>query len=236
MATKAELRKIDKLVKFYLQMDSQELVSIVMKQVLVALRESVPLVTHVHSFKYRLKSAKHLREKLLRKLNETRSKRLPFDITVGNLFVRVGDLIGIRILHLHTREFEEINKALRDIFRERKYHLAEKPFARTWDDEYRGYFRGLGIKVQASPTMYTSVHYSIEPVSRTKIRCEIQVRTLMEEVWGEVDHTFNYPDPTSSVACSEQIKALARATSSATRLVDSIFATAADLHSTGRRR
>src|SRR6266481_4053817 len=207
-----------------------------MKQVLVALRDSVPLVTHVHSFKYRLKSAKHLRDKLLRKLDEARSKRLPFDITVQNLFVKVGDLVGIRILHLHTREFEEIDKALREIFKERKYCLAEKPFARTWDDEYRGYFRSLGIKVQASPTMYTSVHYSIEPVSRTKIRCEIQVRTLMEEVWGEVDHTFNYPRPTSSVALGEQIKALARATSSATRLVDSIFATAADLHSRGRQR
>jgi putative GTP pyrophosphokinase len=51
----------------------------------------------------------------------------------------------------------------------------------------------------------------------------------MEEVWGEVDHKLNYPHPTESVACREQIRALARSTSSATRLVDSIFATVADL-------
>jgi len=235
MATKAELKNIDNLVRFYLQKDSQELVSIVMKQVLVALRDSVPLVQHVHSFKYRLKSAEHLRGKLVRKQDEAKARGLPLDITVQNLFVKIGDLVGIRILHLHTREFEQIDHALRAIFKERKYRLAEKPFARTWDDEYRGYFRGLGIKVQSSPTMYTSVHYSIEPVSRTKIRCEIQVRTLMEEVWGEVDHGFNYPRPTSSVACREQIKALARATSSATRLVDSIFATVADIHSKSHR-
>jgi putative GTP pyrophosphokinase len=157
--------------------------------------------------------------------------RVSFDITEKNLFVELGDLIGIRILHLHTRQFEQIDKALRAIFKERKYRLVERPFARTWDDEYRGYFRSLGIKVQASPTMYTSVHYSIEPVSRTKIVCEIQVRTLMEEVWGEVDHTFNYPDPIQSVACGEQIQALARVTSSATRLVDAIFATVEDIHS-----
>lgn len=45
----------------------------------------------------------------------------------------------------------------------------------------------------------------------------------MEEVWGEVNHEINYPRPINSVACAEQIKALARVTSSATRLVDSVF-------------
>ena len=34
--------------------------------------------------------------------------------------------------------------------------------------------------------MYTSVHYVIGSASRTTVTCEIQVRTLMEEVWGEV--------------------------------------------------
>jgi ppGpp synthetase/RelA/SpoT-type nucleotidyltranferase len=57
---------------------------------------------------------------------------------------------------------------------------------------------------------------------------EIQVRTLMEEVWGEVDHTMNYPYPVESLACREQLKVLARVTSSASRLVDSIFATVAE--------
>ena len=32
--------------------------------------------------------------------------------------------------------------------------------------------------------MYTSVHYVVSSKSRTKVTCEIQVRTLMEEVWG----------------------------------------------------
>jgi ppGpp synthetase/RelA/SpoT-type nucleotidyltranferase len=50
----------------------------------------------------------------------------------------------------------------------------------------------------------------------------------MEEVWGEVDHAINYPHEHESLACREQIRALARSTSSATRLVDAIFATVAD--------
>jgi ppGpp synthetase/RelA/SpoT-type nucleotidyltranferase len=47
----------------------------------------------------------------------------------------------------------------------------------------------------------------------------------MEEVWGEVDHSINYPEKSDSHSCREQIKALARATSSCSRLVDSIFST-----------
>ncbi len=48
----------------------------------------------------------------------------------------------------------------------------------------------------------------------------------MEEVWGEVDHTMNYPHQIDNLACREQLKVLARVTSSATRLVDAIFLTA----------
>lgn len=52
----------------------------------------------------------------------------------------------------------------------------------------------------------------------------------MEEVWGEVDHSINYPHKTESLPCREQIKALARATSSCSRLVDSIFTSFDDYH------
>jgi ppGpp synthetase/RelA/SpoT-type nucleotidyltranferase len=62
-----------------------------------------------------------------------------------------------------------------------------------------------------------------KPNKKTKYTCEIQVRTLMEEVWGQVDHTLNYPHRTQHLGCREQLAALARATSSCTRLVDSIF-------------
>jgi putative GTP pyrophosphokinase len=58
--------------------------------------------------------------------------------------------------------------------------------------------------------------------------CELQVRTLAEEIWGEVDHKLNYPHKIDSVACRQQLRALARSTSAAGRVVDAIFATVAD--------
>jgi hypothetical protein len=89
-------------------------------------------------------------------------------------------------------------------------------------------FEQMGITTKDSPSLYTSVHYVIAPNRRTRITCEIQVRTLAEELWGEVNHSINYPQLSDSLPCREQIKVLARVTSSCTRLVDAIFSSHED--------
>jgi ppGpp synthetase/RelA/SpoT-type nucleotidyltranferase len=194
-------------------------------QFYLALTSSEELMKHVHSLKSRMKDTDHLREKLVRKIKECEEEGAEFSITPDDLLTKVNDLAGVRILHLYTRQIRDIDAALRNIFDEQKYELLEGPFARTWDDESREFFESCGIETQVSPTMYTSVHYVIGSASRTAVTCEVQVRTLMEEVWGEVDHRINYPTPTGVLASSEQLKVLARVTSSASRLVDSIFLT-----------
>lgn len=194
-------------------------------QLLVALNSSDDLMHHVHSMKARVKERDRLRDKLNRKLATCDAEGETFDITPDNLLMEINDLTGVRILHLYTRQIQEIDAALHEIFEHEQYELREGPFARTWDDESRDFFDACGIETQQSSTMYTSVHYVIGSASRTTVTCEIQVRTLMEEVWGEVDHMINYPVPTQVVTSREQLRVLARVTSSATRLVDSIFLT-----------
>jgi ppGpp synthetase/RelA/SpoT-type nucleotidyltranferase len=197
-------------------------------QLLIAIRSSANLTESIHSMRSRIKDSGHLKDKLERKLLAAKEQGKPFEISNQNLLTQVNDLVGVRLLHLYTRQISRIDSALRDVFEEGKYELLEGPFARTWDDESRQFFATCKIGTQESPSMYTSVHYVIGSASRTTITAEIQVRTLMEEVWGEVDHTMNYPHPVKSVACREQLKVLARVTSSASRLVDSIFATVDD--------
>ena len=51
------------------------------------------------------------------------------------------------------------------------------------------------------------------------------MRTLFEEAWGEVDHAVNYPKKTQSLACTEQIRVLAKLVATGTRLADAIFRT-----------
>jgi putative GTP pyrophosphokinase len=208
---------------------NRDTVSLFGSQLMMALQSSSELQPHVHSMKTRMKDPSHLGDKLTRKIAKCRSEGTAFTVTPENLLVEVNDLAGVRILHLYTRQVEQIDIALRSILVEQKYELLEGPFARTWDDESREFFQSLGIETQDSPTLYTSVHYVVSSASRTKVTCEIQVRTLMEEVWGEVDHMLNYPVPTDVMALREQLKVLARVTSSATRLVDSIFMTHAHI-------
>lgn len=204
---------------------SRPLVELFQEQLVKALTSSAELAQYVHSMKSRVKDPEHLRDKIFRKMRDCAENGTTFEITPENLLTKVNDLAGVRILHLYTRQIQDIDRALKAIFDEQSYELIEGPFARTWDDESREFFTDCGIKTELSPTMYTSVHYVVSSASRTTVTCEVQVRTLMEEVWGEVDHAINYPSPTSSLACREQIKVLARATSTATRLVDSIFLT-----------
>jgi len=72
-------------------------------------------------------------------------------------------------------------------------------------------------------SFYTSIHYVVKPRKDSEVSCEIQVRTLFEEIWGEIDHAINYPHPTDSLSCREQIRVLARLVGAGSALADSIF-------------
>jgi len=222
--SRAEQALIKNLVAHYVK--NRSFIEVMLKQVSDAILGSPKLLAHVHSTKGRLKEPDHLEEKLFRKLAEAKGKKRPFTISQKNLFYKINDLAGFRILHLHTEQIVSINRELLAVFDEYRFPLFEKPKARTWDDETREFFRCSGIQPIKSPTMYTSVHYVVQSNSSTRATCEIQVRTLAEELWGEVDHTMNYPHKSSVLSCREQIKVLARVTSSCSRLVDSIFRSA----------
>lgn len=198
------------------------------------------LAPYIHSIKSRTKDPGHLEDKLCRKLADAKDQNRKFGLTKENLFLKINDLAGLRILHLNTDQLPLIAKGLANLFEEESYTLFEKPSARTWDDESRVLLSGMGFTIKSrpsKPSFYTSIHYVIKPNKKTQYTCEIQVRTLMEEVWAEVDHTLNYPHRTPILACSEQLAALARATSTCSRLVDSIFRSHVDLtRPTGRTR
>ena len=77
-------------------------------------------------------------------------------------------------------------------------------------------------------SMYMSVHYVLEANKKTKITFELQVRTLMEEVWSEVSHRVGYEEEGANRRVDDQLKVLARLTSGTTRLVDCVFKTHAE--------
>lgn len=173
----------------------------------------------VHSVKYRMKSESHLRDKLQRKILNGRL------IVPENFFDEITDLAGIRVLHLYSEQIYFVHNAIMNEVENGDLVLYEKPKAYTWDIDLKLYYEKLGMDTLVKPSYYTSVHYVVMPKKGSKIKCEIQVRTLYEEVWGEMDHSLNYPYTCKSLACKEQLKVLAQLTAAGTRLANSIIKT-----------
>jgi len=172
----------------------------------------------IHSVKFRIKDEEHIRSKIIRKkLEENR------DITPDNLFKEITDLAGVRVLHLHKEQFVQIHKAIEDQIQRGYWFPLEPPTAYTWDPDSSDFFKSLGLPTVIKDSHYTSVHYVIKPNDMLPTACEIQVRTLFEEVWGEIDHVINYPIRTTSVACKEELRVLAKMVGAGSRLCEAIF-------------
>jgi ppGpp synthetase/RelA/SpoT-type nucleotidyltranferase len=173
----------------------------------------------IHSIKRRIKDVDHLREKIDRKSTDEDP------VTPGNVFTKITDIAGVRILHLHQRQFTKIHEHITRQVTRGDWACHEPPIALTWDPESREFFEGHNLAVEVRSSFYTSIHYVLKPRLDSPLTCEVQVRTLFEEIWGEIDHTINYPTKTTNVACAEQLRVLARFVAAGSRLADSIFKT-----------
>ncbi|MEQ2624034.1 RelA/SpoT domain-containing protein [Blautia sp. 2227st1_G12_2227SCRN_220401] len=215
----------DKIVLAYLNPEKQYELKAFLQTVLFFFENNPALKGIVHSVKSRMKDPEHLKDKIQRKLKSGKI------IDENNLFTVVNDLIGVRVLYLYQDQFQLIhNELLKKVDETKDWMFVEAPKAYTWDPETREYFEKLNIHTEVRDTYYTSVHYVIKPNNElSNITCEIQVRTLFEEIWGEIDHTINYPHQTEIIACKEQLRVLAKLVSTGTRLADSIFRTYNDV-------
>lgn len=144
----------------------------------------------LHSIRGRVKSPEHLVEKIIRKRGKEHSYKYK-DIDVSNYKSIVRDLIGIRILVLAKEEWEGIFDEIVSLFPQNDssdIRMVESPKAYTRYGD-RDIFKGK-IVSEHSDKGYRSQHYV---VCFKGVYCEIQVRTLSEEVFGEFDHKVKYP-------------------------------------------
>lgn len=144
----------------------------------------------LHSIRGRVKSPEHLVEKIIRKRGKEHSYKYK-DIDVSNYKSIVRDLIGIRILVLAKEEWEGIFDEIVSLFPQNDssdISMVELPKAYTRYGD-RDIFKSK-IVSEHSNKGYRSQHYV---VCFKGVYCEIQVRTLSEEVFGEFDHKVKYP-------------------------------------------
>lgn len=145
-------------------------------------------INNTHSVRYRIKDEDHLIEKIIRKCVENKDRK----ITLENYSVEITDLIGIRVLHLFKESWSSIYAEIKDT-----WEFKEKPIAyvRSGDtDVYGNNFGEDDFSVKEHPYGYRSLHFVIETQpSKAKNFIEIQVRTIFEEGWSEIDHFVRYP-------------------------------------------
>lgn len=161
---------------------------------------------HIHSVRTRVKDAEHLIVKIIRKKKENYIKYK--NLTKDNYEKFLTDLIGIRCFVLFKEDWKRVHEYIISKFENNpKYYIrdslkdfdddvnhiyiAENPKAhiRTGDrtDIYEGILDPDCIK---DDKIYRSVHYILKYKG---VYLEIQVRTLYEEGWGEIDHAMVYP-------------------------------------------
>jgi putative GTP pyrophosphokinase len=147
----------------------------------------------VHSVRYRIKDPEHLIEKIIRKVAENPTRK----IDLSNYETEITDLVGVRAIHLFKSSWQAIDQFIRYT-----WEFKEEPIAyfRKGDPEdVTSTFNSSKFDVKVHKAGYRSLHYVLK-TKPTKIEhyVELQVRTLFEEGWSEIDHKVRYPNDTNN--------------------------------------
>lgn len=145
----------------------------------------------VHSVRWRVKDPQHLMEKIVRKRNpDSNSYNEKYtSISVCNYHEIVTDLVGVRALHLFKDDYLDIDSYLRD-----NWGYIEKPIYYHREGDVQDSVSDIFDK-KPHPAGYRSIHYifTSQPLNKILLT-EVQVRTIFEEGWSEIDHVVRYPN------------------------------------------
>ncbi|MBN2838109.1 MAG: GTP pyrophosphokinase [Fusobacteriaceae bacterium] len=167
----------------------------------------------VHSVRKRVKNPEHLLEKIIRK----GKKYVELGINRANYKKIVTDLIGIRVLHLFKDDWLTIHEEIMHL-----WEVKETPQVniRKGDNDgvdFEKIVEEAGCELIVRKYGYRSVHYLIAtPLNKVEeIQVEIQVRTVFEEAWSEIDHKIRYPYDTQNEMLGEYLAIFNRIVGSA---------------------
>jgi ppGpp synthetase/RelA/SpoT-type nucleotidyltranferase len=160
----------------------------------------------IHSYRARVKDSEHLAVKIIRKKNENNKKYRALDSSNYEKFVT--DIIGIRCFLLFKSDWVNFHNYIMSQFEDSEENYIKDCLTDFDDDRNHNYFaEGPKVHIRTGDSrevyekvlrpdcviddkIYRSVHYIIKYQG---VYIEIQVRTLFEEGWGEIDHAIVYP-------------------------------------------
>lgn len=167
------------------------------------------LTTGCYAYKFRVKNKEDLLAKKQRKLEEKPQYKIT-DIT---------DVIGVRLVTLFKGEMLTVFANLIDLLSAPtdgsplqqaipeeiivyKGDSALDDFANEFKAIAKAHFKTAQVKVETSREKYSSIHVicrHASPVDEVivnskpyQLPIEIQIRTVFEDAWGEIDHKYGY--------------------------------------------
>ncbi len=164
----------------------------------------------LHTMIYRIKDEARLIEKI-----DEENKQLGIEaepVTHKNFQERVGDLLGIRLICLRLSDIKRVEAYLGLLAEEKILQFLGKP------DQKRSFVlpvdpgetipEGLNLRYSG----YSSIHYQVRlgrnsdaPDEFKALQIELQLRTILEEAWGEIDHKYRYVFSRSGYVLPEYI-------------------------------
>ena len=151
----------------------------------------------IHTILYRIKEEERLIEKI-----EQENSNSAIDvknITQDDFQERIGDIIGIRIVCLRLSDILKVEAYIELLVEEKILQFVRKP------DHKRSFVLPIDPGDSAPQdlnlqyTGYSSIHYQVILGENSdasedfkKIQVELQLRTILEEAWGEIDHKYRY--------------------------------------------
>lgn len=160
----------------------------------------------VHTISTRIKDAERLLAKIVIKKRKNDKKYCNLNKTNYEKFVT--DLLGIRCLVIFKADWISFHEYIMSKFdNDMKYYIkdpiadfdpdenhwyfAEEPKVHIRNGDFREIYEGvLSPDCIVDGKIYRAVHYIIKYKG---IYLEIQLRTLFEESWSEIDHAITYP-------------------------------------------
>jgi putative GTP pyrophosphokinase len=166
----------------------------------------------LHTIIFRVKDELRLIEKI-NKINKELAAGIPA-ISEKNYRERVGDLLGVRVICLRLLDVEKVEAYLKLLSEENILNFVRGP------DRKRSFILPVapgessidGKDLRYSG--YSSIHYQIKlgensdaPIGLKGLLFEFQLRTILEEAWGEIDHKYRYARSRVGINLPEHIHA-----------------------------
>jgi len=174
---KAVVMNVNEIVKKYVseQRGTYRLLSEKTKEFLSSILSSKGIVPH--SITSREKDPEKLREKITR-------EREVYD----NLSNNITDLAGVRIIAYFPSDVDKIVPLIEKEFKVDPKHSVDKRL--STDPAVFGY-ASVHFVVELRPQMLKLPEYALFD----KMKCEIQVRTILQHAWAEIEHDIVYKSP-----------------------------------------